>query len=171
MNSVKSQAEAGRAKSQTQLADFYLASSDFTNAVIWYRKAADQGHVLAQLSLAGCLMSGRGTAKDAPGAARLLRQAADRIEFRDNARKATPPEPVTTRTVTKVAARSIVITKEASANPANILTAPALLLTNLSPVAAVRKNVIRVSRVDTLAVTDAMLQEVRPFGGPPSDSR
>jgi len=170
MNFVKSQAEAGRAKSQTQLADFYLASSDFTNAVIWYRKAAGQGHVPAQLSLAGCLMSGRGAAQDAPGAARLLRQAADQIEFRDNTRKVAPA-PVATRTATKVAAQSIVITEEAPTYPAHALTAPAVLQTNLPPVAVVQTNTMRVSRVDTLAVTNAMLQEVRLFGGPPSDSR
>ena len=170
MNYVKSQAEVGRAKSQTQLADFYLASSDFTNAVIWYRNAADQGHVPAQLSLAGCLMSGRGAAKDASGVARLLRQAADQTEFRDNACKATTLGPVATRTATKVAAQSIVIAKEAPANPAHALTTPAVLQTNLPPVTAVQKNAIRISRVDTLAVTDAMPQEVRPFGGHPSES-
>jgi len=91
MNFPKSQAEVGRAKSQTQQADFYLASSDFTNA-------------------------------------------------------------------------------EAPANPAHALTVPAVLQINFPPVTAVQKNAIRVSRVDTLAVTDVMPQEVRPFGGPPSVS-
>jgi hypothetical protein len=164
MNYVKFQAEAGRATSQTQLADFFLASSDFTNAVIWYRKAADQGHVPAQLSLAGCLMSGRGVAKDASGAARLLRQAADLIEFRGVTRKGAvvslPPSPTTARTVTKMAGRSIVISKEALPAPTN---APAALSAQTNPT--------RVSRVDTLAATDAVLQEVRLLGGAPSDFR
>ena len=115
MNFAKSQAEVGRAKSQTKLADFYLASSDFTNAVIYYRNATDQGHGPAQLSLACCLMSGRGAAKDAPGAARLLRQAADQIEFRGETRKgadvSSMPPSATTRTVTKMAGRPIVISK------------------------------------------------------------
>ena len=70
MNHVRALAEAGRARSQTQLADFYLAAADFTNAVLWYRRAADQGDVPAQLSLAGCLMSGRGTARNPAEAAR-----------------------------------------------------------------------------------------------------
>ena len=80
MNRVRTLAEAGRARSQTQLADFYLAAADFTNAVHWYRRAADQGQVPAQLSLAGCLMSGRGTARNPAEAARVLRLAADTIE-------------------------------------------------------------------------------------------
>jgi hypothetical protein len=80
INHVRAFAAAGRAGSQTQLADFYLASADFTNAVLWYRRAADQGHVPAQLSLAGCLMSGRGTVRNPAEAARLLRLAADTIE-------------------------------------------------------------------------------------------
>ena len=80
MNHVKSQAEAGRARSQTQLADFHLALSDFTNAVTWYQKAAEQNHVPAQLSLAGCLLSGRGTERNPGTAASWLRRAADLIE-------------------------------------------------------------------------------------------
>ena len=80
MNYVKSQAEAGRARSQTQLADFHLALSDFTNAVTWYQKAAEQNHVPAQLSLAGCLLSGRGTERNPAAAASWLRRAADLIE-------------------------------------------------------------------------------------------
>lgn len=178
MNYVKFQAEAGRATSQTQLADFFLAASDFTNAVTWYRKAADQGHVPAQLSLAGCLMSGRGAAKDAPGAAKLLRQAADLIEFRGETTKGAvaslPLQNATTRTVTRMSERSIVISnisKEALTGLANAPVAPVVLQTNLPPALGVQTNPTRVSRVDTLAATDAVLQEVRPFGGAPSDSR
>ena len=80
MNSLRARAEAGRATAQTQLADFCLASADFTNAVLWYRRAAEQGHVAAKLSLAGCVMTGRGTARNPGEAAQLLRQAADLIE-------------------------------------------------------------------------------------------
>jgi Sel1 repeat len=80
MNYVKAQAEAGRARSQTQLADFHLALFDFTNAVTWYQKAAEQNHVPAQLSLAGCLVSGRGTERNPSAAASWLRRAADLIE-------------------------------------------------------------------------------------------
>ncbi len=80
MNFVKSQAEAGRPRSQTQLADFYLTLADYTNAVTWYQKAAAQDHVPAQLSLAGCLLSGRGVDRNPAAAAGWLRRAADAIE-------------------------------------------------------------------------------------------
>jgi hypothetical protein len=173
MNYVTTQAEAGRAGSQTQLADFYLASADFTNAVIWYRQAANQGHVPAQLSLAGCLMSGRGAAKDRAGAAKLLRQAADLIEFQDGFRgtaaSPAPSAPAAARTVTKVAARSIVITKETLASPSNAPARLVLAPPHLPPVVAVQTNATRIGRVDSLAATEAVLQEVRPLG-PPADS-
>ena len=74
MNYVKAQAEAGRPRSQTQLADFYIALSDFTNALPWYQKAAEQNYIPAQLSLAGCLLSGRGTEKDPAAASQWLRR-------------------------------------------------------------------------------------------------
>jgi hypothetical protein len=77
--SVKAKAESGQAKSQTKLGDYYLSNSDFTNAVLWYRKAADQGEVEAQLSLASCYLTGRGVAKNSQEAARWLRAAATQI--------------------------------------------------------------------------------------------
>ncbi len=80
MNFVKSQAEAGRPRSQTQLADFYLTLGDYTNAVTWYQKAAAQEHVPAQLSLAGCLLNGRGAERSPAAAAGWLRRAADALE-------------------------------------------------------------------------------------------
>jgi hypothetical protein len=83
MNHVRAQAEAGRARSQTQLADSHFASGDFTNAVHWYRQAAHRGHVPAQLCLAGCSISGRGTVSNPAAAARVLRLAADTIESGD----------------------------------------------------------------------------------------
>jgi hypothetical protein len=171
MSYVKAQAEAGRAKSQTQLADFFLASSDFTNAVIWYRKAADQGDVPAQLSLAGCLMSGRGSAKDAPGAARLLRQAADRIEFGGEPRKTAAAAPASTRTITRVAARSIVITKEAVAGLTNAPMATPAPHAIVPLARLTQTNTLRGGRVETLAVTDAVLQEAQPALGTPSNPR
>ena len=93
---LKAGAAAGKARSQSKLADFYLAGGDFTNAVVWYRKAAEQGDVAAQLTLASCLITGRGAGKDAAEAARWLRQAADRLEAplggrRPSAASPTPP--------------------------------------------------------------------------------
>jgi lipopolysaccharide biosynthesis regulator YciM len=114
MNYVKAQAEAGRARSQTQLADFHLALSDFTNAVTWYQKAAEQNHVPAQLSLAGCLLSGRGTERNPSAAASWLRRAADLIEagktVTNLARSVTSPAlslPPVTNSLPRVAAPTL----------------------------------------------------------------
>src|SRR6266498_3921181 len=74
MNALRAKAESGRAAAQTQLADYYAAASDFTNAVVWYRRAAEQGHVPAKLTLAACLMTGRGSPKNLSEAAPLLSQ-------------------------------------------------------------------------------------------------
>lgn len=90
MNYVRSQAEAGRARSQTQLADFYLTLADYTNAVAWYRKAATQNHVPAQLSLAGCLLVGRGVDRNPQSAAQWLRRAADVIDAKAPTTNAAP---------------------------------------------------------------------------------
>lgn len=90
MNYVRSQAESGRARSQTQLADFYLTLADYTNAVAWYQKAASQNHVPAQLSLAGCLLAGRGVDRNPQSAAQWLRRAADTIEAKAGTTNPTP---------------------------------------------------------------------------------
>lgn len=168
MNHVKSMAEAGRPNAQTQFADYLLASADFTNAVSWYRRAADQNHVPAQLSLAGCLMAGRGAAKDPAGAARLLRRAADLIEFGPST--PIPPSPaVVAKTVTRVEAKSIVITREATPVKATARIAPApktgFVTTNSSPTTTASANPLRVGRVDTLAAVEPVLQEARPASG------
>jgi hypothetical protein len=95
---VRQQAESGKARFQTQLGDYLMATRDLTNAVAWYRKAAAQGDVSAQLSLAGCLMSGRGADKNPKEAAQWLRLAADRIEGKTgtaNVASSTSPAPAT----------------------------------------------------------------------------
>ena len=38
---VRAQADAGDSGAQTRLGDYHLSLGDATNAVIWYRKAAD----------------------------------------------------------------------------------------------------------------------------------
>jgi hypothetical protein len=73
---IRQRAEAGKPKAQMQLADFCLVSGDATNAVLWYRKAAAQDEVGAQLALASCLITGRGAARDNQEAARWLQRAA-----------------------------------------------------------------------------------------------
>lgn len=52
-------------------------AQDWEKAVEWYRKAADLGHVLAQISLGNCLREGRGVMRDACGCVRLYTLAAE----------------------------------------------------------------------------------------------
>ena len=52
-------------------------SQNWEKAVEWYRKAADLGHMLAQISLGNCLREGRGTIRDAVGSVRLYTLAAE----------------------------------------------------------------------------------------------
>lgn len=163
MNRVRALADAGRASSQTQLADFYLAAADFTNAVVWYRRAADQGHVPAQLSLAGCLMSGRGTARNPAEAARVLRLAADTIESSSSTGKLARAEraplvlPPSSQPSTGTAVGST------NSPPASAATAarPATTLTNLP----------RVQRVEALLAAEPTLQAAPPTLPPPSAPR
>ena len=76
---VIAKAKAGSAKDQTTLGDYYLSKSDFTNAVTWYRTAAEHGDPEAMLSLASCYMTGRGVEKSEQESTRWLRQAANRM--------------------------------------------------------------------------------------------
>jgi len=49
--------------------------ANMTEAVGWYRKAAEQGHAQAQMRLATLMQMGQGLPKDVPGAAALYRKA------------------------------------------------------------------------------------------------
>ena len=53
-------------------------TKDDTEAVKWYRKAADQGFVQAQYNLAAMYDSGQGVPQDYAEAAKWYRKAADR---------------------------------------------------------------------------------------------
>lgn len=159
MNHVRALAEAGRAKSQTQLADFYLAAADFTNAVFWYRRAADQRHVPAQLSLAGCLMSGRGTARNPAEAARVLRLAADTIE-------SSGATGGLARVTLPLAGRSS--SNEATNSSTNL---PLASLTTPAPSATTLTNLARIKRAETLLATEPTLQATQPALHPPSSPR
>lgn len=162
INHIRALAEAGRAKSQTQLADFYLAAADFTNAVLWYRRAADHGEVAAQLSLAGCLMSGRGTARNPAEAARVLRLAADAIESSSAtgrlARAALPAAPQTSQAS---AGTTVGSTNSPSASAVITARLPATALTNLP----------RVQRVEALLAVEPTLQAAQPASSPSSAPR
>lgn len=172
MNRVRALAEAGRARSQTQLADFYLVAADFTNAVLWYRRAADQGQVPAQLSLAGCLMSGRGTARNPAEAARLLRLAADTIESSSAtgklARAVSPPAVRAERHSPAVLPSSQASTG-AAAGSTN--SPPASTATTAPLSASTLTNLPRVQRVEALLAAEPTLQAAQPALPPPSAPR
>jgi hypothetical protein len=79
LTTIRAEAEAGNAKAQAKLGDYYRSNSDFTNAAVWYRKAAEQGDADAQFSLASCYLAGQGVAKNSQEAAKWLRAAAIQV--------------------------------------------------------------------------------------------
>ena len=81
-------ANAGDAASQVQLADALAAGkglprdsrqlvADYTQAALWYRKAADQGNTVAQVHLADLYRDGRGVTRDPAQAVTWYRKAAE----------------------------------------------------------------------------------------------
>lgn len=158
---IRMKAEAGHVPSQTMLADFLANSSDFTNAVIWYRKAAEKGNISAQLSLASLLITGRGTARNPQEAAKWLRLAANGIESAKPVIQVGDVAPVLPTNAATAPPAPIVITKasvSAATNPAMIVTQ------NLSGPA-------RVQRVTVLHAPEPVLQDPRPTLRPPSEPR
>ena len=149
LDSIRAKAEAGKPKSQTKLGDFHMAQMDFTNAAIWYRKAAEQGEVEAQLALASCYMAGRGLAKNPQEAARWLRQAATQIGGPPtNAAppQAVPPVPLQVARVTNTAPTVVAS------------VAPVLPVPPPAP-APPPTNLARVSRVRSLLYIEPRTQE------------
>ena len=75
-------AEQGDAKAQNSLAAMYAlrgtgVSRNATEAVKWWRKAAEQGHEGAQIRLALMFRNGWGVSKDAAEAVKWYRKAAE----------------------------------------------------------------------------------------------
>lgn len=83
LKQVESAAARGEADSARELGDRYFhgrdgLSKDEIKAVYWYRKAADQGHIMAIADLGYCTLNGLGgLAKDEGSAISLFRTAAD----------------------------------------------------------------------------------------------
>jgi hypothetical protein len=170
LNALRAKADAGNVRAQTRLADFCIASDDFTNAVHWYRKAAEQDDVTAQLSLASLLMAGRGTAKNPPEAAKWLRAAADRIEGKKpavtDAAAATTNAPSAATQVSPPAA--IVISRTNVSSATNTQAAPPVRPTNTVAKATPTTNITRVPRADALQVAEPKLQDTQPVLRPPA---
>jgi TPR repeat protein len=81
-------ASAGDAVAQVQVGDAYAAgkgvpreprqlAADLKQAAEWYRKAAEQGNIVAQIHLADLYRDGRGVARDMAQAVAWYRKAAD----------------------------------------------------------------------------------------------
>jgi hypothetical protein len=107
-------AKAGSLKDQTRLGDYYLSKSDFTNAVSWYRRAAEQGEPEAMLSLASCYATGRGVVKNPQESTRWLRQAATHLGDKlDDIAETAKPAPTNSA---PVAAHNVVVPAESCAS-------------------------------------------------------
>ncbi len=70
-------AEKGDAEAQTKLGKDYYWEKNYTEAVKWFRKAADQGDAEAQCNLAVCYALGQGVSQDHAEAAKWYRRAAE----------------------------------------------------------------------------------------------
>ncbi len=173
LNLLKAKAESGNVKAQTQLADVFIGSDDFTNAVVWYRKAAEQGDVTAQLSLASLLMAGRGAAKNPQEAAKWLRAAADRIEtnkpaFGPGAVIArTTNAPPATNAPAKYPPNSIIITKSNLPPAAN----PVVSVPLANPPVTNQVTLTRIPRAGVVDSNVPTLHEVQPVLRPPTEPR
>ncbi|MEY2409358.1 MAG: uncharacterized protein QOF48_2028 [Verrucomicrobiota bacterium] len=168
LNALRAKADSGSVTAQMQLADRFIASDDYTNAVVWYRKAAQQGDLAAQLSLASLLIAGRGTEKNPQEAAKWLRAAADRIENKPPPAAAPAATVVVTNLPLKGPTNAIIITR--TNLPA--VTNAALNATTPRPIVAVTNPpvVTRVPRAG-VAVPEPALQEVSPVLKPPQEPR
>ena len=74
---LRKTAEQGSAESQLELGWYYRMKDDYTEAVKWYRKAAEQGDANAQGLLAQCYKDGSGVEQDYYKAAKWYCKAAE----------------------------------------------------------------------------------------------
>ncbi|MCQ8180973.1 caspase family protein [Methylomonas sp. SURF-1] len=74
-NVWKGCAETGDKIAQTYLGEFYERVADYTNAAIWYRKAAEQGYSRAQANLGFLLAKGLGVTQDPSASQEWYRKA------------------------------------------------------------------------------------------------
>lgn len=173
MNFVRSQAEVGRSRSQTQLGDYYLARSEYTNAVGWYKKAAEQNDISAQLTLAGCFVSGLGVEKNPGTAAEWLRKAATLLEMRSTNRLLQTRHAIIESTQPPLSQTNIPGPTANAVYGTNNLSIPKRMPTpgdsNVTSLAGT--NFPKVDRIDTLLVAEPDLQNVPPGLREPSESR
>jgi hypothetical protein len=80
LQSFHTRAALGDTGAQLQLGNYFQSQKQYTNAVLWYRLAAQDGNFSSQLALAGLYIAGRGVSEDRHKAAYWLRRAADSME-------------------------------------------------------------------------------------------
>ena len=76
---VEKAASEGNASAQAEMGLRYYKKTppDYENAVIWYRKAAEQGNIKGQCNLGWCYSTGKGVQKDEAETVKWMRKAAD----------------------------------------------------------------------------------------------
>lgn len=74
---LQAEAKKGDPDAQYQLGEYYSNRDDYTEAVKWYRKAADQGHIKAVYGVAFCYKKGQGVPKDDTESAKWYNMADD----------------------------------------------------------------------------------------------
>ena len=78
MRELQEKADADDAKSQYILGNKYYKDGNYAEAVKWYRRAADRGHVYAIHNLGNAYYNGRGVEQNYNEAFKLYRIAADK---------------------------------------------------------------------------------------------
>ena len=80
---IRAKAELGDVQSQCIMADAFASgkfglTNDYVQAVIWFRKAAEQNYAVAQYALGVAYTKGQGVATDEPEGVKWYRKAAER---------------------------------------------------------------------------------------------
>ena len=79
LEGIKTSASQGDSRAQFKLGNYFNSRGDYTNAVAWYRQAAEQGDSDAQLALSSCYANGRGVARDVSAAFHWSKVAARQL--------------------------------------------------------------------------------------------
>ena len=147
---LQARAQNGDTGAQVGLGDLFGNRGQFAEALVWYRRAATNGEVTAQLTLAACLIAGKGTTANRKEAAYWMRMAADRVEQTEK-----PVEGAVANSAMSNSSRApaLIITQSNSISGAPIVERTKNLFTN-----AVSRSTHEL-RSDNLAGIELKLQE------------
>lgn len=145
--SLRTKADRGDTAAQVVLGETFSTRQQFGEAAYWYRRAATNGDVTAQLGLAGFLVAGRGVSIDRREAAYWMRLAADGIE------RGTPAVPARSGSIIMVRSNAApAAIKTSSITPPQSDSSKNLFTNSLS-------HSTRVVKEDNLAVVEPRFQE------------